>query len=101
MHAAKQLSAVVLTMKNKEVFRDTEIYSYNHIVYTQPRLPQVSVTSHEEPSSKRRGETQQKHLVLCLKIWGTCLTGQRAAKILSATCDKRRKKELPGANEDS
>lgn len=93
-HAAKQLSVVVLTLKNKnEFFRDTEMCLYNHIVHAR-----VSVTSREEHSPKRRGETQQKSLVLCLGIWETCLTKQRTAKILSAACDKRRKKELPGAN---
>lgn len=92
MCAAKQLSVGVLTMKN-EVFRDTKMYLSNRVVHTQ-----VSVTSREGRSHKRRGETQQKHLVLCLDIWGTCLSKQRTAKIPSATCDKRRKKVLLGAN---
>lgn len=57
--AAKHLSMVVLTTKNKEeVFRDTEIHSYNYVVYTQPHLPKVAVTLCAEPSPKRRGETQ-------------------------------------------
>lgn len=81
-------------MKNKnEVFRATKMYLYNHIAYVQ-----VRVTSRAEHSPKRRGETQQKHLLLFSNIWGTHLTEQRTAKILSATCGKGRKKELPVAN---
>jgi len=69
------------------------MYFYNHIEHTR-----VPATSHDEHSPKKRGETQQNHLVLCLETWEACLTEHRAAKILAASCDKRRKKELPGAN---